>query len=376
MSAQKRFRGERLRFHGELVGSYAALPNVLARDKRLSDRAGRVALYLYSHSGEWSVSVRSIMHELGKGQDSVVAALDELADLRWIIKQPVKAKASATRVSGYVYHIARRGSPFTDDEVARFGAPIVRGSGAPEPTSASAPDSGDFVASAPEPDSASAPEAGAESAPEPGDNRSLSRNLSSKAINEGDIGAGEAAGSKDQSQGDGDHGTGDDGDGGHPDGYHGLADDVGQWAEEWAEHDTEPADSGPDAYWAEARARQAAEQAWADTIDLTRETIPFSEAPLQRERWMMKTHTADTEVEAWILKRQRQTEAMPDWWLKERLDAGDWQSAVDAGLSGRLLNSKRGEATMNVAAYLRGIIRKETKAKPAVELTWADRVQF
>ncbi len=101
---------------------YAGIPMSLARDVKLSANARSVALLIWSHDEKWQQSVADIAKSLGMGRNTVAAALSELEERRWMIREiHYKPGKKVERVWDFeIWHLQMSNIPFSPSEVERI----------------------------------------------------------------------------------------------------------------------------------------------------------------------------------------------------------------------------------------------------------------
>ncbi|UZG58229.1 GntR family transcriptional regulator [Rhodococcus opacus] len=98
--------------HGTL---YASAPMELARDARLSPMARSVAFYVWSHSNGFQISAVAIADALGVSRKPVGAALDNLQEHGWLVRQPYARPGK--KQSWERWHLRLSNIPFTPEQI-------------------------------------------------------------------------------------------------------------------------------------------------------------------------------------------------------------------------------------------------------------------
>ncbi|MGQ4596455.1 helix-turn-helix domain-containing protein [Nocardia sp. R6R-6] len=118
---------------GDRGNLYTSLPHALARDARLTATARSVALYIWSHVTGWQTSAEAVAEDLGTTAKTVRAALANLQDHGWIVRQPyARPRRKPFRET---WHLQLSNTPFTPEEIERYSRTvIVDGDGTPVET--------------------------------------------------------------------------------------------------------------------------------------------------------------------------------------------------------------------------------------------------
>jgi hypothetical protein len=129
-----------VRHHGKR-DLYSAVPMGIARNGELSTATRSVALYVWSHSADWQQSAANIAEELGLGRNTVAAALTELQEHRWMVREvhhKIGPKGKAVW-DWERWHLQVSNHPFTVEQVAALSVPCSEREQTPAPNGSRLP---------------------------------------------------------------------------------------------------------------------------------------------------------------------------------------------------------------------------------------------